>query len=307
VPGEATTDRASLTRFAWLSVAAALLTIGLKTTAYLVTGSVGLLADAIESLVNLMGASIALTMLAIAARPPDEDHAYGHSKAEYFSSVLEGTLILIGAVSIVVTATTRFSQPRLLEHVGEGLTISLVASLINAAAAMVILRAGRQYHSVTLEADAHHLLSDVWTSLGVVAGIGLVHMTGWRVLDPIVACLVAINIVRIGLRIVRESVSGLMDSAIPEEDQITLKSVLARYAESGAQFHAIRTRRSGPRRFVSMHVLVPGEWTVHRGHQLLEHIEADLRGALTNTSVFTHLESLDDPASYDDVTLDRKN
>jgi cation diffusion facilitator family transporter len=299
-------DRSSLTRFAWLSVAAAVLTIGLKSGAYVVTGSVGLLSDAVEGLVNLVGALMALAMLTIAARPPDEDHAYGHSKAEYFSSVVEGTLILMAAISITVAAVERLRHPHSIEQIGIGLAISLLATLINLAVAVVILRAGRQYRSVTLEADAQHLFTDVWTSVGVFVGVCAVMLTGWQPLDPIIAIVVAGNIVFAGYRIIRESVSGLMDKALPAEDQATLKVVLARYDESGAQFHALRTRRAGPRRFVSMHVLVPGDWTVHRGHELLERIEADVRAALTDVAVFTHLESLDDPASYDDVSFDRK-
>jgi cation diffusion facilitator family transporter len=299
-------DRASLTRFAWLAVAAAVLTIGIKSAAYVVTGSIGLLSDAVEGLVNLAGALMALAMLSIAARPPDEDHAYGHSKAEYFSSVVEGMLILVAAISIAVAGAERLWHPREIEQIAVGLAISVVATLINLAVAVIILRAGKRYRSVTLEADAHHLLSDVWTSVGVIIGVGAVRFTGWQPLDPLIAFVVAGNIVFTGYRIIRESVSGLMDKALPIEDQDTLKGVLARYAGSGAQFHAIRTRRAGPRRFVSMHVLVPGDWTVQRGHQLLERIEADVRSALTDVAVFTHLESLDDPASYDDVSFDRK-
>jgi len=299
-------DHSSLTRFAWLAVAAAVVTIGIKTGAYVVTGSVGLLSDAVEGLVNLAGALMALAMLNVAARPPDEDHAYGHSKAEYFSSVVEGTLILVAAVSIAVAGVERLWHPHPIEQIGVGLAISAIATLINLAVATVILRAGRRYRSVTLEADARHLLADVWTSVGVIVGVGAVKVTGWQPLDPLVAFVVAGNIVFTGYRIIQESVSGLMDKALPAEDQETLKTVLARYGASGAQFHALRTRRAGPRRFVSMHVLVPGEWTVQRGHQLLERIEADIRAALVDVAVFTHLESLDDPSSYDDVSFDRE-
>jgi cation diffusion facilitator family transporter len=299
-------DRSSLTRFAWLAVAAALVTIGIKATAYVVTGSVGLLSDAVEGLVNLAGALMALAMLGVAARPPDEDHAYGHSKAEYFSSVVEGTLILVAAVSIAAAGVERLWHPHPIEQIGVGLAISALATVINLAVATVILRAGRRYRSVTLEADAHHLLADVWTSVGVILGVGAVKLTGWQPLDPLVAFVVAGNIVFTGYRIIRESVSGLMDKALPAEDQDTLKTVLARYGGSGAQFHALRTRRAGPRRFVSMHVLVPGDWTVQRGHQLLERLEADIRAALVDVAVFTHLESLDDPSSYDDVSFDRE-
>ena len=298
-------DRRFLSRFAWLSVIAALLTIGLKTGAYLLTHSVGLLSDAMESLVNLVGALMALAMLIVAARPPDEEHAYGHTKAEYFSSVLEGTLILAAAASIAVAAALRFLRPRPLEQIGLGLGISIVASLVNFGVAVVLLRAGRKYQSITLEANARHLITDVWTSAGVLAGVGGVALTGWQRLDPVVALLVAANIVRTGVGIVRRSVSGLMDTALPVEELRIIRDTLARYAEAGVRFHALRTRQSGPRRFMSVHILAPGEWTISNGHELLERIEAELRTALPRLTVFTHLEPLDNPSSWDDIALDR--
>jgi len=300
-----TTNRSSLTHFAWLSIAAAILTIALKAVAYLLTGSVGLLSDAMESFVNLAGALMALAMLAIAARPADEDHAYGHSKAEYFSSGFEGTLILIAAVGIGVAATQRLLAPKPLEQVGLGLGVSVVASLVNLFVALVLLKASKRYHSITLEANAHHLLTDVWTSAGVLVGVGAVALTGWERLDPIVALIVAGNIIWSGVRIVRESVSGLMDTALPIEAQNAIQRVLEPIRQTGVQYHALRTRQSGARQFVSLHVVVPGIWTVQRGHQMLERIEVELRGVLPNVTVFTHLESLDDPASWNDVTLDR--
>jgi cation diffusion facilitator family transporter len=298
-------NRRSLTRFAWLSVAAAILTIALKAAAYLLTRSVGLLSDALESVVNLVGALMALAMLIVAARPPDDDHAFGHDKAEYFSSILEGTLILLAAGVIGVAAVQRLLHPRPLEQIGLGLVISVVASLVNLGVGLVLLRAGKQHQSITLEADAHHLLTDVWTSIGVLVGVGAVAVSGWQRLDPVVALIVACNIIATGVRLVRRSVSGLMDSALPIEDQRTLQASLAHHAEPGVQFHALRTHQAGARRFVSFHVLVPGDWTVQRGHQLLERIEADIRNSLPRTTVLTHLESLDDPASWDDVELDR--
>jgi cation diffusion facilitator family transporter len=300
-----TTNRSSLTHFAWLSIAAAILTIALKTVAYLLTGSVGLLSDAMESLVNLAGALMALAMLTIAARPADESHAYGHSKAEYFSSGFEGTLILIAAVGIGVAATQRLLAPKPLEQVGLGLGVSVVASLVNLFVALVLLKASKRYHSITLEANAHHLLTDVWTSAGVLVGVGAVALTGWERLDPIVALIVAGNIVWSGVRIVRESVSGLMDTALPNEAKNAIQRVLEPFRQTGVQYHALRTRQSGARQFVSLHLIVPGIWTVQRGHQMLERIESELHVVLPNVTVFTHLESLDDPASWNDVTLDR--
>ena len=300
-----TTNRSSLTRFAWLSIAAAILTIALKAIAYWLTGSVGLLSDALESFVNLVGALMALAMLTIAAHPADEDHAFGHSKAEYFSSGVEGTLILIAAVSIGVAAIQRLITPKPLEQIGLGLGVSIVASLVNLFVAVVLLRASKHYQSITLEANAQHLMTDVWTSAGVLVGVGAVALTDWGRLDPIVAFLVAGNIIWSGVRIVRKSVSGLMDTALPVEEQNTIRRVLEPYVQSGVQCHALRTRQSGARRFVSFHVLVPGIWTVRRGHRLLENVEADIRHAIPSVTVLTHLESLNDPASWEDTSLDR--
>ena len=298
-------ESSTLTRFAWLSIAAAVLTIGLKAAAYILTGSVGLLSDALESFVNLAGGIMALAMLTIAARPADEDHAYGHGKAEYFSSGVEGTLILVAAVSIGIAAVQRLMMPRPLEQIGLGLGVSVGASVINLGVALVILRAAKRSQSITLEANAHHLLTDVWTSVGVVAGVGLVALTGWQRLDPVVALVVAGNIVWSGGRIVRRSILGLMDTAWPAAEQHVLQQILDPYIQTGIQFHALRTRQAGVRRFVSLHVLVPGGWTVQRSHHLLERIEADVRQALPNVTIFTHVEPVDDPASWRDIALDR--
>lgn len=295
----------SLTRFAWLSIGAALLTIVLKAAAYFITGSVGLLSDAVESLVNLAGGVMALAMLKIAERPADEDHAYGHSKAEYFSSGLEGGLILVAAVGIGIAAVLRLITPKPLEAVGLGLAVTAVAAVINLMVALLLMRTGRRQNSITLEANAHHLLTDVWTSAGVIVGVGLVALTDWHWLDPVVALLVAANIVRTGVGIMRRSVGGLMDVALPAEDMAAVRKVFQTYEQTGIQFHALRSRQSGVRKFVSTHVLVPGDWTVQRGHELLDQIEADVRRALPDAAVFTHLESLDDPASWDDQTFER--
>lgn len=300
-------NRSFLTKFAWLSIAAALLTIGLKTVAYLVTGSVGLLSDALESLVNLVGALMALAMLTIAARPADEDHAYGHGKAEYFSSGVEGGLIIVAAVGIAMTAVERFIHPHPLEQIGLGLAVSVGASLVNLGTALVLLRASKKHDSITLKANAHHLLTDVWTSAGVLVGVGAVAMTGWQRLDPIVALIVAANIVWSGVRIIRESVSGLMDKALPPEDLKVVCEILDKLKQAGIAYHDLRTRQSGFSKFVSVHVLVPGEWTVQQGHQLVERIETDIRASLPNVEVITHLESLDDPASWEPACKDSPN
>jgi cation diffusion facilitator family transporter len=297
----------SLTRYAWLSIAAAILTIALKLIAYLLTHSVGLLSDAMESFINLAGAFMALAMLTVAARPADEDHTYGHSKAEYFSSGVEGLLIFIAAIFIGIASVQRFLAPKPLEQVGLGLIVSVVASLINLFVALVLAKAGKRNNSITLEADAKHLMTDVWTSVGVLIGVGAVALTGWIRLDAIVAFLVACNIVWTGISIVRKSVSGLMDKALSTEEQHIIHKALEPYKQEGIQFHAILTRQAGARQFISLHVLVPGSWSVHQGHQLLEKIEADLRKVLPNIVVTTHLEPIEDPTSYKDISLDRND
>jgi cation diffusion facilitator family transporter len=299
--------QANLTRFAWLSIGAAVLTIGLKSFAYWLTGSVGLLSDALESLVNLVAATMALAMLTVAARPADEIYAFGYGKAEYFSSGLEGALILLAAASIVWTAIPRLLQPQPLEHIGMGLAVSVVASAINFWAARVLLDAGRKYRSITLEADARHLTTDVWTSAGVVAGVGAVAATGWLRLDPIIAMIVAVNILRTGWQLLSRSVRGLLDAALPAAEQDAINLVLKEYESRGIQFHALRTRQAGTQAYVSLHVLVPADWTVQRGHDLLEQLERDIRSAVPGAQLFTHLEPQGDPAAWEDVALDRKD
>ena len=286
-----------LTRFAWLSIAAAVVTIALKLVAYRLTGSVGLLSDAIESVVNLVGGMMALAMLTVAARPADEDHPYGHGKAEYFSSGVEGTLILLAAVSIAYASVGRLITPQPLEQIGLGLVVSVLASLVNLGVALLLRQVGRKRNSITLEANAQHLLTDVWTSVGVVLGVGAVALTGWQRLDPLVALLVAANIVWTGVGIVRRSMAGLMDAALSPEDQAVVRKALLIHEPDGIRFEALQTRQSGAYKFVSLHVLVPGEWTARRSHQLLERVESDIRQALPGASVITHLESLADPGS----------
>ena len=295
----------SVARYAWLSIAAALVTIAMKTVAWRLTGSVGLLSDALESLVNLAGAVMTLAMVSVAARPPDDVHAFGYGKAEYFSSGAEGMLIAFAAAGIGWTATVRLLHPRPLESVGAGLAVSVGASLVNLAVALVLLRAGRRHRSIALEADGRHLMTDVWTSAGVLAGIGAVAVTGNSRLDPIVAMLVAANILWTGGKLVRRSILGLIDQALGPEDQETLRRILSRHGCPDLCFHAVRTRQAGARRFVYMHVLVPGDWTVRAGHDLLEQIEREIREAMPGTTVFTHLEALEDPASFQDQELDR--
>ena len=296
---------ASLTRYAWLSIAAAIATILLKGAAWQMTGSVGLLSDAIESFVNLAGAIMALWMLTLAARPADDDHAHGHGKAEYFSSAFEGFLILLAAVSIGYAAIGRLMHPQALEAVAAGLLVSVVASIINFATARTLMRVGRTHNSITLEADAHHLMTDVWTSAGVIAGVGLVWLTGWLWLDPAIALLVAVNIVWTGWQLMQRSAAGLMDVSLPAEQLVQVEALLTGYRTRGLEFHALRTRQAGSRVFVTLHVLVPGSWTVQVGHDWSERIEADIRLALPHAHVTTHLEPIEDPVSMVDQELDR--
>ena len=298
-------ERADLTRYAWLSIAAAVATIALKSAAYALTRSVGLLSDALESGVNLIAGLVALTTLTIGARPPDEDHAYGHAKAEYFSSGVEGALILIAAGTMVYSAVRRLLQPVPIHHLELGLAVSLVASLINLVVARVLGRAGRRFRSIALEADGQHLQTDVLTSAGVMLGIGAVAVTGWIPLDPLIALAMAAQISWSGLKLVRRSTEGLMDTALPPQDMKSIEDVLARYTEDGIRYHALRTRQAGARSFISLHVQVPGKWTVQRGHNLLEAIERDIRSTVPMATVETHIEPVEDPRSLMDEPLDR--
>lgn len=277
----------------------------LKSGAYFITGSVGLLSDALESLVNLLAAIIAFIALSVAAKPADEDHAYGHNKAEYFSSGFEGALILVAALSIGYAAVQRLLHPRLLEQVGIGLAISAVAAAINYGVARLLFRVGRQHSSITLEADAHHLMTDVWTSIGVIVGVAAAAWTDWHVLDPLVALVVAVNIVWTGVTLLNRSALGLLDTALPESTRREITTILDGHAKDGVQYHALRTRQAGRWRFISFHVLVPGDWTVQRGHDLLERIEDEVRSRVPLSTVFTHLEPIEDPASFKDQQLER--
>ncbi len=294
-----------LTRFAWLSIAAAVVTIVLKATAWALTGSVGLLSDALESIVNLVAAIVALIALTVATQPADEEHAFGHGKAEYFSSGTEGMLIIVAALAIIVTAGVRLFAPRPLERVSIGLVMSFAASVVNLAVARVLLRVGRRERSIALEADGHHLMTDVWTSAGVVLGVLAVALTGWWWLDPLIAIAVGVWIVRNGVVLMRRSIRGLLDTAIPKEEREKVIALLDGYADRGVRWHALWTREAGKRRFVTVHVLVPGAWSVKEAHDLAEEIESRIRATLGVATVFTHLEPVEDAESYRDVGLDR--
>ena len=297
-------EMVGLTRYAWLSIAAAVLTITLKTVAYLLTGSVGLLSDAAESVVNLVAAMIALAALTVAARPADDNHHYGHGKAEYFSAAIEGLMIFVAAALIIVSAVNRLRHPQELESLGIGLAITLLATAINGAVGWRLIRVGTTHRSATLVADGKHLMTDVWTSVGVVVGVGLVAVTGWLPLDSIVAIAVAVNILWMGWRLVASSTSSLLDAALPPADVALVTAVLDRHRSDDVDFHGLQTRESGRQRFVSVHVLVPGAWTVQRATDMVEVVEADIREVLEHVSVSTHLEPREDERSYSDYAYD---
>lgn len=292
------------TKVIMLSIGAAVTTIILKFTAYLLTGSVGLLSDAMESMVNLVGASVALLALTIAARLADKTHHYGHNKVEYFSSGLEGGLILVAAGAIIWTAVDRLLHPSQLESVGIGLGVSLVATLVNFIVARILLKVGRQEDSIVLEADGKHLMTDVVTSVGVVLGVVLVALTGWLWLDPVVALAVATNIIFEGGRLVKRSLIGLADPSLAKEDEDQIRgiieSVIAQSENKSLQYHGLRTRKSGGFRFIDLHLLAPGEWTVRQSHEYTEAIEAKIRAQFKDEETTVHVEPLDDPRSYGD-------
>lgn len=290
--------------YAWLSLAAALATIVLKSVAYLITDSVGLLSDAAESVVNLVAAIVVLITLKVAVRPADAGHHYGHGKAEYFSAGLEGLMIFVAAAVIMVSAVQRFLNPVPLERLGLGAAVSAVATVINGAVGMLLIRAGRRYRSITLTADGKHLMTDVWTSVGVLVGVLLVAATGWMRLDPLVAAAVGVNILVTGSLLVAQSVRCLLDAALPDQDVAAVAAAIARFRCDEVHFHGLQTRQSGRQRFVSVHVLVPGRWTVRQGHDLLENVEAAVREALPGTVVQTHLEPREDPRAYQDYAYD---
>ncbi|MCT1775293.1 cation diffusion facilitator family transporter [Brachybacterium sp. p3-SID957] len=300
-PDAPSSSAVDLTRFAWLSIAAAIATIALKTGAWAMTGSVGLLSDAAESTVNLVAAVVALIALKVAARPATERFLYGRAKAEYFSAAVEGAMIFVAAAVILVTAVERFVNPQPLENVGWGLAISVIASIINGAVAFVLIRAGRRHRSITLRADGRHLLTDVWTSVGVIVGVGLVALTGWERLDAVVAFAVGVNIIVTGISLMHESVSGLLDKALSDEDHEVITEILRRRTDGTVTFHGLQTREAGQQKFMNVHVLVPDEWTVKHGHDYIEDLERELMGRLPELTVLTHLEPISDPTSYEDI------
>ena len=299
-----TATRADLTRYALLSIVASIVVIALKVVAWRVSGSVGLLSDAAESTVNVVAAVGAFIALKVASRPADADHNFGHTKAEYFSAVFEGVMIVVASAFIIVAAVDRLLNPSGLESVGLGLAISVVATVIIAGVGLVLIRAGRAHRSLTLEADGKHLMTDVWTTAGVVVGVLLVALTGWLALDPLIAIAVAVNILVVGGRLVWQSGAGLMDTALPDDDRAVLDAVLDRWRADDIDFHDVRTREAGHERFLQLHMLVPGEWSVQRGHDLVERVERELVASLEHLHVTIHLEPIGDPRAYESWRLD---
>lgn len=298
----------SLKKYIYLSIAAAVATISIKLTAYFLTNSVGLLSDGLESCVNLAAALVALVMLNLAEKPPDERHEFGHNKAEYFSSAIEGGLIVLAAGSIIWSAVPRILHPQPLEKLGIGLLIALSASLINLAVSIILIRNGRKHNSITLEADGKHLRTDVMTSAGVLLGIALVKLTGWMILDAIVAIGVALNIIWTGFQLMRKSAMGLLDTALPQNEIQKISDLLDGYGQHDLKFHSLLTRQSGQRKFISVHLQMPGKWNLHQGHTLAEKVEKDVRKLFPGspTTVFTHIEPVEDPESMLDIGIDHQ-
>jgi len=294
-----------LTRYAWLSIVTAVVIIFLKLAAYWLTQSIGFLSDALESGANIVASIITLIALIIAAKPPDREHAFGHSKVEFLSSGVEGALILFAAVFIAIQAISRLRHPQQIEQVALGVLVSAIAAVTNFTVARILLKAGREHRSAALEADAHHLLTDVWTSVGVIVAVILIGLTGWYWLDPVIALIVAAQIVFTGAKLIRGSVDGLMDVALPDNEIAEIKAILERHTGDGVTYHALRTRQAGVQRFASVHLQVPGNWSVQKGHELLETIELEMYETLAPINVTTHIEPSEDPASWHDAPLNR--
>lgn len=286
--------------YAVMSIITSIFTIVVKFAAYFLTGSVGLLSDALESFVNLAAALVALATLSYAHSGADDDHNFGHEKAEYFSSGIEGALIFVAAGAIVWSAVPRLLAPQPIEQVGLGLALSVVAAGANLLCGWFLLKGARDHRSITLEADAHHLLTDVWTTAGVIIGVGLVVFTGWLILDPLIAIAVAVNILWTGYRLMHRSFDGLMDRAIPKAERDEIVKILEQVKMVGGDYHRLRTRAAGKVSFVDVHVLLPGAMSVHDGHDLLEKLESEIRQKVPHVEVLTHLESMEDPRSWDE-------
>lgn len=286
-------------RYAIYSIIASVLTFVLKFSAWRITGSVGLLSDATESIVNVTAAVLALTAITIAMRPADDHHSYGHGKAEYFSSGMEGVLIIVAACAIGYASIERFYNPQPLGNLGLGLGLALLSSVINFVTAKSMLKAAKRFDSITLEADAKHLLTDVWTSVGLVTGLAiLLFAPQWQILDPIIACIMAVNIVFTGIGLLKRSIGGLMDDSLPPEELEIIANAIHQHQGDEATFHGLRTRKSGPIRFIDFHLLVPGDTTVHAAHDLCELIENEIESRLERSEVTIHVEPIECESSY---------
>ena len=287
-------DHRFLERFLWLSLATAVLTVTLNAWAALLTNSVGLWSDALESTVNLLAAGVALWALRLSAKPADHNHDFGHGKAEYLSAAVEGTLIVVAAAAIIVGAVGRFVNPVPLESIGLGMVLATVASVFNLVTGLILIRAGKRHRSITLEADGRHLMTDVWTSVGVLVGIGVVALTGLYWLDPLIALGVGVNIVFTGVGLVRRSVVGLLDATLPpDEVQLIERALVPLTDDPRVHLTDLRTRESGRQRFVQATLTVPGEWTVRRGHDLADRVEDEIGRVLPGTVTFVHVEPAD--------------
>lgn len=292
--------RKSIASIMWISIAASVVTIALKWYAFLVTGSVGFMSDALESGINLLAAVVAFYSLSVAARPADKEHPFGHEKAEYFSSLTEGVLIVLAALGIAYAAINRIYNPKPLESLNYGMLLSVVATLVNLVTARVLLYFSKKYNSITIEADAHHLMTDVWTTVGIVLGIFLVKFTGWQILDPVMAILVALSIIYTGVKLIVRSMDGLMDSRVSEQDMMLIREVLNSYKSEDIDYHALYTRRASAKQFITFHLLFPGEITVHKAHEVTKQVEFDLKSKLPLADIFIHVEPMNDPDAFDD-------
>lgn len=290
----------SLTKYTYLSIFASLIVISLKIFAYLLTKSVGFLSDAIESLVNLLSAFFAYLMLKLAEKPEDENHPYGHSKAEYFSSIFEGILIFIASFSIIHSAIYRLIKPKLLENIKNGLFISILATLINFLVGKKLILTGKKNRSITLEADGHHLLTDVYTSIGVITAVFLVKITGFIIIDPLVAIIVSLNILKTGVSLIKRSISGFLDEALEKKDIEKIKKIFKKYEKNGLKFHSLKSRQSAQKKFLNFHILFPNNWSIKKSHDLVYKIEKEIKKELGQIIIESHLEPLNDKKSFED-------
>jgi cation diffusion facilitator family transporter len=286
-------------RMAFLSIATSIVTIVLKFGAWYLTHSVSLWSDALEAFVNLAAGLVALGALTLAHQPADERHRFGHDKAEYFASGVEGALIFFAAAAIIYTAVQRFLHPQPLEHLGLGVAVAALAGVANFATAQTMLKVARQHDSITIEADAKHLLTDVWTSVGVLGGLVVVMlMPSWAILDPIMAVAVALHILFTGFDLMRRSADGLMDAALPSGEVREAERAITAELPQGTSWHALRTRKAGSRRFVEFHLLVPGAMTVDESHRLCDRIESALMDKLARATVTIHVEPQETQAPH---------